>query len=62
MRDVLKIIHYFSLIANYDKLDKTVPFFKLLLILSIRKSTIKRDTFFYLMHRVKNPKIPIHLS
>ena len=46
MRDVLKIIHYFSLIANYDRLDKTGLFFKLLLILSIRKSAIKRGTFF----------------
>ena len=46
MRDFLKIIHKFSLLANYEKVDKTCFFFKLLLIFSIRKLAIKCGTFF----------------
>ena len=44
MRHFLKIILYFPL-ANEDKIDKTGFFFKLLLILAIRKLAIKRSTF-----------------
>ena len=37
MRHFLKIIHQFSLLANYGKIDKTCFFFKKLLTLPIRK-------------------------
>ena len=45
MRHFLKIIHQFSLLEKYDQIDKTCFFFKLLLILPIRKLAIKYDKF-----------------
>ena len=48
MRHFLKIIHEFSLLANYNKIDKTCFFSKLLLIFPIRKFAIKRGTFYSL--------------
>ena len=44
MYHFLKIIHKFFLLVRYDRLDKTCYFFKLPLILLIRKLVIKRDT------------------
>ena len=44
MRHFLKIIHKFSLLANYNQIDKIGFFFKLLLFLPIRKLAIKRDS------------------
>ena len=41
MHHFLKIIHEFSLLANQDSIDKICFFFKLLLILPIRKLATK---------------------
>ena len=41
MRPFLKVVHEFFLLANYDQIDKTCFFFKLLLILPL---AIKRYT------------------
>ena len=54
MRDFLKVIHWFSLLAKYGKVVKTF-FLKLLLILSIRKLALYRDEkiwkFLFIYHK-----------
>ena len=72
MRHFLKTIHQFSLLANYDKIDKTCSFFKLVHILPICISAVKRGIFFisyteykiqkFLFIHHKSISLSIHLT
>ena len=46
MRHFVKIIHQFSLLVNYDKIDKTCFFLQITANSPYRKLAIKRGTFF----------------
>ena len=46
MRHFVKIIHQFSLLVNYDKIDKTCFFLQITANSPYRKLAIKRGTYF----------------
>ena len=62
LHHLLKITKWISHLANFGHTEKTRFFFKLLLILPIRKLATKRDTLFVPIHSPQVDQLFVHLT